>query len=359
MSQARLRKIFHESLPVVLLSKVHALDADKTLLFINRLIACFKSALYAQGMTESPFAIILDPSKIGTGKDYLDPNIITQWKANSCNVLTVDYDGRQIVDQTYDDVVIDGDDAASDLSKDHQLILFYIRQLAIKVYANGYCIQSTDNIHSMKRTGEVRSTDLPPSQYRLLINKHFNEKLLRGKKVRYWHDKQTRILKQKPEDYFRDELHEYLKENLTPEGLAEKDIPNAGTNDEIDIRILDSTNGVEFIIIEVKWMGKAISIKQDKSIGETEFSDDSPNAGIHQLGIYLQDEPRARLGCLVTYDARLNAENTEIVWNSADNTWHIKIDKPPIRLYIKSESASQEGKKLAQRDKKQQKNKNS
>jgi len=211
----------------------------------------------------------------------------------------------------------------------------------------------------MKRTGEVRSTDLPPSQYRLLINKHFNEKLLRGKKVRYWHDKQTRILKQKPEDYFRDELHEYLKENLTPEGLAEKDIPNAGTNDEIDIRILDSTNGVEFIIIEVKWMGKAISIKQDKSIGETEFSDDSPNAGIHQLGIYLQDEPRARLGCLVTYDARLNAENTEIVWNSADNTWHIKIDKPPIRLYIKSESASQEGKKLAQRDKKQQKNKNS
>ena len=361
MSQARLRKIFHESLPIELLKKVPSLDAGRILLFINRFIACFKSASYLQRMTQSPFAIILDPSKIGTGRDYLDPNIITdillQLKANTCNVLTVDYNGKNVVDPTYDDVVIDGEDVASELSKDHQLILFYIRQLAIKVYVNGYCIKSTDNIHSMKRTGEVRSTDIPPSKYRLLINKHFNEKLLKGKKVSYWHNKQAKVLKQKPEDYFRDELHAFLEENLTPEGIAEKDIPNASTNDEIDIRILDTTNGIEFIIIEVKWMGKAISIKHDKSIGETELNDDSPNAGMHQLGIYLQDEPHARLGCLITYDARLNAENTDIVWSSAENTWHKNIDKPPIRLYIKSESASQEGKKLAQQDKKQQKNK--
>jgi hypothetical protein len=356
MSQARLRKIFHESLPVVLLEKVSTLDPGRTLLFVNRFITCFKSVLYSQKMVEKPFVIILDPAKIGTGQDYLDPNSLTdillQSNLNTCNVLTVDYDGKEVADPTYSNIVIDGEDVASGLSRDHQLILFYIRQLAIRVYVNGYCINSTDNIHSMKRTGEVRPTDLPPSAYRLLINKHFNEKLLKGKKVTYWHNKQERILKQKPEDYFRDELHEYLKENLTPEGLAEKNVPNACTSDEIDIRILDETNGIEFIIIEVKWMGKAISMQRDNRIGETVFNDDSPNVGIHQLGIYLRDEPRAKLGCLVTYDARLNAENADIVWTTNESAWHKNIDKPPMRLYIKSESASQEGKKIAKQAKK-------
>lgn len=357
MTQARLRKIIHESLPVVLLEKVPSLDPVGTLSFVNRFIACFKSTLYLQRNTALPFAIVLDPTKIGTGDDYLDPkiitNVFTQRQLNECNVFVVDYEGKKIDDPAFNNVVIDGDDLASNISKDSQLILFYVWQFAIKVYVNGYCIQSTNNIHSTKRTGEVRPTDLPPSEYRLLINKHFNEKLLSGKKVNYWHNKQARILKQKPEDYFRDALHEYLKENLTPEGLAEKNVPNAGTNDEIDIRIHDMTNGTEFIIIEVKWMGKAISIKRDQTIGETVSDDDSPNAGIHQLGIYLQDEPCAKLGCLVTYDARLNAENTDIVWTTNESEWHRNIDKPPIRLFIKSESASQEGKKIAQQAKKQ------
>ncbi len=356
MSQARLRKIFHESLPVELLEKVPALDPGRTLLFVNRFIACFKSAVYLQNNIELPFAIVLDPTRIGAGQDYLDPNVITnvlfQWQANAGNVFAVDYDGKNVADPVYDKVVIDGEDVASEVSRKQQLILFYIRQLAIKVYVNGYCIKSTDNIHSMKRTGEVRSDDVPPAQYRLLIDKHFKEKLLNGKNVRYWHNKPSRILKQKPEDYFRDELYEYLKEKLTPEGIADKNVPNAGTSDELDIRITDTTNETEFIIIEVKWMGKAISIKQDKSIGETEFNDDSPNAGIHQLGIYLHDEPRARHGCLVTYDARLDAENTEIAWTTPPSSWHKNIDKPPLRLYIKSESASQEGKKIARHAKK-------
>lgn len=359
MTKARLRKIFHESLLVVLLEKVPSLDPVKTLVFVNRFIACFKSSLYMQSSTNTiKFSIVLDPAKIGTGDDYLDPKIVTNIFARQPsrvgNVVTVDYDGKKVDTPIFDEVIIDGDDLASDLSKDKQLILFYVWQFAIKTYVNGYCILSTDNIHSAKRTGEIRPTDVPPAEYRLLINKHFNDKLLKGKNVRYWHNKSTKVLKQKPEDYFRDELYEYLKENLTPEGLAEKNIPNAGTSDELDIRIHDMTNGTEFIIIEIKWMGKAISIKQDKrSIGETEFNDESPNAGIHQLGIYLNDEPRAKKGCLVTYDARINAETTDIVWTSNESDWHRNIDKPPMRLYIKSETASQEGKKIAKQAKKQ------
>ena len=356
MSEARLAKIFHESLPIQLLKKVPLLDADKALRFVNRFMTCFKSTVYSQGNIESPFAIVLNATGVGTGCDYLDPNVITsvllRQQPNECNVFIVDYEGKNIVDHTCDDIVIDGEDVASEVSEEHQLILFYIKQFAVKVYVNGRCIKSTDNIHSMKRTGEVRPSDLPPSQYRLLINKHFNEKLLRGKKVSYWHHKQTRILKQKPEDYFRDGLHAFLEENLTPEGIAEKDVPNANTSDKIDIRILDISNGIEFIIIEVKWMGKSLSIKQDKSTDYTEFNDDQPNAGIHQLGIYLQDEPRAKRGCLVTYDARIDAENTDIVWSSPESTWHKNIDKPPMRLYIKSESASQEGKTIAKQFKK-------
>jgi hypothetical protein len=207
MTQARLKKIFHESL-LVELSKVPSLDSSRTLHFYNRLMTCFKSPLYLQKMTQSPFALVLDPTKIGGGRDYLDPNVITdslnRLDANMCNIFVVDYEGKNVADPTYDEFIIDGDDIASKVSEDYHLILFYIRQLAVKVYVNGSCRSSTENIHSAKRTGEVRPSDVPPSQYRLLINKHFNEKLREGKNINYWHSKPKRILKQKPEDYFKD-----------------------------------------------------------------------------------------------------------------------------------------------------------
>lgn len=356
MNQPRLKKIFHESLQADLMRRMPILDAVHLSEFVNRFISCFKSDVYSNKMNESPIAIILDPTRTGSGQDYLDPNIITsiikQWNPDANNVVIVDYSGREIIDSTYGNNVIDGEDVASDLSKDHGLILFFIKQLAIKVYVNGYCVKSTDNIHSIKRSGEVYSSDLPPSQYKLLIEKHYNERLLKGKRVTYWHKKQEKILRQKPEDYFRNELHSFLQDNLTPEGIAEKEVSNASTSDLIDIRITDATSGIEFIIIEVKWMGRSISIKKNGKVGITELKEESPNAGINQLGIYLQDEPHAKCGCLVTYDARIDAENAKIVWTSPESSWHKKIDKPPMRLYIKSESASQEGKKIAKQAKK-------
>ncbi|MCK4820565.1 hypothetical protein KA005_32670, partial [bacterium] len=114
----------------------------------------------------------------------------------------------------------------------------------------------------------------------------------------------------------------------------------------------------EFIIIEVKWMGKALSLQKGKDnkgndvkiAGEIEMGDDSPNEGIYQLGIYLENQTLAKCGSLVTYDAR--TMNNDINWNMDASKWHKKIDKPDLRLFIESDSASKKAKKLARQDKK-------
>lgn len=362
MSQARLKKVFHEALLVEMLTNVPTLDTIGLNVFINRFFSCFKSREYSNRMLPKPFAIILDPVRCGSVKDYLNPsNIIaflSQLKSDSCNVLFIDFQGKRVKDAAYNDVVIDGDDVASGLSKADKLILFYINQLAIRAYVNGECVASTDNVHTLKRSGEIRNTDKPPSQYRDIINDHFKKDMLSGKRFGYWENKQNRILKQKPEHYFRDQLVYYFKNNLTVDGIVEKEAPVALTDDKIDIRITDTTNDSEYIFIEIKWMGKALSFKKDinkkgrdvKIRGQIEIGDESPNEGIHQLGIYLENETRAKCGSLVTYDAR--TMNNDINWNIDASEWHKKIDKPDLRLLIKSDSASIEAKKLAQKYKK-------
>lgn len=362
MTQARLRKIFHENPSKDLLIQVPALETVKLQVWINRLLSLMNSSEYYRKMISIPIIMVLDANRVGTGDDYLDPNVITgnvtQWNENSCNVLIVDINGKRIPDSTFDQHIIDGEDVASELSEKYSLLLFYIKQLEVKLFLNGRCKYSADNIRTKKRTGEIRSTDLPPSEYRLLIEKHFNDTLLKGKKITYWDNKKKRILRQKPEDYFRNGLHSYIADNLTPEGVAEKEVPNASTSDQIDIRIIDTTNGIEFIIIEVKWMGKALSVKKGKDINgkhvrildEIEMGDDSPNDGIHQLGIYLDDEILAKRGSLVTYDVRTT--NSDINWNIDNSEWHQKIDKPDIRFFIESDSASIKAKKLGQQAKK-------
>jgi hypothetical protein len=97
-------------------------------LFVNRLIACFKSAVYLQKNVELPFAIVLDPTKIGTGQDYLDPNvtanILFQWQINAGNVFVVDYEGKSVDDPAYDKVVIDGEDVLRRLRASINSVLY-------------------------------------------------------------------------------------------------------------------------------------------------------------------------------------------------------------------------------------------
>ena len=365
MTQARLKKIFHENLAKDLLIQVPDLKTVKLLVWINRFLSLMNSSEYYRKMISSPIIIVLDANRVGTRDDYLDLDVITgkvsQWNKSSSNVLIFDIDGRRIRDATYEHYTIDGEDAASELSAKYSLILFYIRALEVKLFLNGCCKYSADNIKTKKRTGEIRRTDLPPSEYRLLIEKHFKYSLLKGKRITYWDNKKKRILRQKPEDYFRNELHSYIQDNLTPEGIAEKEVTNASTGDKLDIRIIDTTNGIEFIIIEVKWMGRALSVKKAKDVNgkdirlldEIEMGDDSPNDGIRQLGIYLDDEIHAKRGSLVTYDVRTT--DCDINWNIHQSEWHQKIDKPDIRLFIESDSASVKAKKLGQKAKQKKK----
>lgn len=358
MSQARLRKIFHESLPVILLEKCPELDTTKLNTFINLFVGCLKSGDYSKKMIDFPFVIVLDPANQGTGNCVLKPDEITQiinnYTLGTCNVIAVDYDGIKINTLPFDDcVIVDGEDIASGLSKSYNLILFYINKLAVCVFVNGECIKSTPNIHTSKRTGQISKTDKPPSQYKELILDHFNS-IDKGKSFGYWAVKKDRILKPKPEGHFRNILLSYLQDNLIPEGVAEKEIPVGNTDDEIDIRIIDFSCG-EYIFIEIKWMGEAR--KEFKKEETTKYGEESPNDGLKQLCIYLDTESRAKNGCLLTYDARF--EDKEIKWHMSDSKWHDNVDKPPMRLYLKSDSASVESKKNDNKGKKKQQGKSS
>ena len=120
MSQARLRKIFHESLQVELLKRRPALDTTKLLAFINLFDSCMKSEAYSQGMIDSPFVIVLDPANHGTGNCFLKPaemtHIIKRCNLDTYNVIAVDYDGLKIKDIfSNDNVIVDGEDIASGL----------------------------------------------------------------------------------------------------------------------------------------------------------------------------------------------------------------------------------------------------
>lgn len=358
MDQARLRKIFHESLPVELLRRLTNLNSTKLLRFINLFISCVQSDTYSQKMTNTPFAVVLDCVNKGTGNCFLDPteltSVINKWTEDTYNVVFVDYDGLIINSLPFNDnIIVDGEDVESSLSKAHNLILFYVNKFAVSVFVNGDCIKSTPNIHSSKRTGEVRSTDKPPSQYKALILDHFNKKMNEGKSFDYWAVKKDRILRPKPEAHFRNRLLSYLQDNLTPEGRAEKEIRVGNTEDELDIRITDSSSGeCEYIFIEIKWMGEA---RKEFKKETTSCGEKSPNEGMKQLFIYLDTEEHARCGCLLTYDARI--ENKGIRWNLPEAEWHNKLDKPPMRLYLKSDSASVESKKSAKQNKRKKKDK--
>lgn len=355
MSQARLRKILHESLLGNLLRSDTEVSVEKLSSFINGLFSCLKSTDYSKNMTPTPFVLVLDSNTIGTGESYFNPNrlthVLTQWGFETGNILLIDYAGKAIKDSPYDKDVINGDDDVSQFSLINKLVLVYIHQLSLKLYVHGIIYYSTENIHEAKRSGEVRRSDLPPSQYRLLIEKHFKEKYLEGKSFDNWAVKKDRVLKPKPENFFRNRLFDYLKDNLTVEGFPEKEITVGSTEDKIDIRITDFENN-EFILIEIKWVGKARkeSKKESKKDETTEYGDEKPNEGLEQLFIYLDTHERVKCGCLLTYDVRDKDEG--VIWNKPSTEWHNKLDKPPMTLYLKSESASKESKKRAQKSKK-------
>lgn len=345
--QNSILKILHEGLVSKLMIHGKSLDASKITLFWNRLEKCLKSNEYHINRHMGPLAFILDSINYGTGDDMLSPKQLARFLSSGAtkksNCIVIDYDGKRIKDDTYNNHKLDNYKDAWDLAKEYRLKVFFINGLELHVFIGKDSVEFIPNIYSHRRVGTINDSRLPISEYRKLIQDHHDQEVYREKGMKYWQSSDKRLLISSPEIHFQKRLAFYLKYNVV-DGFVDQECLNAGTTDRTDIRIIKFEDQ-DIYIIEIKWLGKSIS--NNGSI--TTYGVDKAKEGIVQLTRYLKDEPKAFCSVLVIYDAR--NEDKEITWDNK-NVWDLRMDKNPMRLFLVSESASKEAKRIVKAKKK-------
>lgn len=224
---------------------------------------------------------------------------------------------------------------ASDFSRDKELICFFIQYRSVHLIVNGRSICYIPDILQYDHAGVKTPRTLSAKEYRQLIIRQHDEEVYGERGVKYWRNKEDRILFDAPEIIFHGPLWSYLDQYIE-DGTTDREATIGGTTDRTDIRITDWTNKARYII-EIKCLGRTSLTKPEKS-------DDWANAGLAQLNLYLKEEEKSTcLGTLVLYDGRM--EDKEINW-CAGIDCHPSYDNDPMRFYLESESASVKAKRI-------------
>jgi hypothetical protein len=249
------------------------------------------------------------------------------------NILTVNSNG-EVINQI-EGILIDDYVQAAEYSRDNQLITFFIDCRAVHFIVNGTPKYHIYDMQEYSHPGVRTPRTLSAREYRQLINRHYVEEVYGEKGVKYWRNKEDRILLDNPEIIFHGPLWSYLDQYLV-DGTPDREATIGGTTDRTDIRITDWTNKARYII-EIKCLGRT-------SLNKPEKSDDWANAGLDQLNLYLKEEEKSTcLGTLVLYDGRM--EDKKIKW-CAGIDCHPSYDNNPMRFYLESESASVKAKRI-------------
>lgn len=110
------------------------------------------------------------------------------------------------------------------------------------------------------------------------------------------------ILKNKPEKFMRDQLCEFLNQNMLYEFFVEGELSHSKKKMDIYFDVSG-----EFYFIEIKWLGKSINDTGDGI--STEYSDPRARDGVSQTLEYIKELKQTRkngvrCGYLLIYDAR-------------------------------------------------------
>lgn len=138
------------------------------------------------------------------------------------------------------------------------------------------------------------------------------------------------LLKNSPENSFRDDLKEFLRERLkgTVNILKESWLENW---DRLDIHLIDE-DGFGNYLIEVKWVGESIK-DSGKEFGTKMYASTLKNDAVNQSLRYLAELNRhnriIKIAYLVVFDARSD-ENLEDTILPIDTT---KLDKELYKFY--------------------------
>lgn len=231
---------------------------------------------------------------------------------------------------------------AEEFSEKESRLVFFIKYMEVHLFMNGRAIHYIANIIQSSRVGVDTPEKLPAREYRKLIENHYDRHVYKEKgSFKYWQNKARRILICNPEIQFNKNLYSYLDLNVA-DGHVDRGATISGSEDRTDIRIITYEDG-DMYIMEIKCLGKTDS---------TKYNNDWANVGLIQLCEYLKDENVAKTGILIIYDGR--DADKEIAWHP-DIEWHQRVDKEPMRFFLKSESASRKAKNMYRKMKKRKK----
>jgi hypothetical protein len=256
------------------------------------------------------------------------------------NILLVNSSGEVI--KQIEGIFINDYVQATEFSRDKQLIVLFIDYRAVHLIVNGTPKCYIPDILEYSHPGVTTPKTLSAREYRQLIDRHFKEAVHGEKGVKYWRNKEDRILLDNPESIFQAPLWLYLDQYII-DGTPDKEPTISGTANKSDIRITDWTNKTRYIV-EIKCLGRT-------SLDSPEKSDEWANTGLSQINLYLSEEDKScSVGTLVLYDGR--KADKGINWDTKIEC-HPKYDNKPKRFYLESESASVKAKKAVSQHKKE------
>lgn len=143
------------------------------------------------------------------------------------------------------------------------------------------------------------------------------------------------LLRNKPEDSFREDLRFYLQAKLKNIIIPKEYVLN--NFDRLDILLIDDL-GSELYLIEVKWVGRSINPNGDKFGTKYDEKDINPDAIIQTVNYlkWLNEERKnVKIGYLVVFDARKDNlpdtghEITPNIFNEEEKKHYRKFRKVP------------------------------
>jgi hypothetical protein len=169
----------------------------------------------------------------------------------------------------------------------------------------------------------------PTRQMRQLIRDHAGQEIARETGLKFWADKQKRVLVAKPENtekIFQRSLLTWLRHYVVDKLRIYSETRGFG-QDATDITVM---TGYGDYVVEVKWMGE--------NENGTTYDGTQILVGIKQIGKYLDNDERLVSGTVVVYDARPASDAAVDMPNR--NCMHVRCEAPEV-VWLESETPSQ------------------
>ncbi len=206
---------------------------------------------------------------------------------------------------------------------------------------SGKIIEEGDFLHPHAGPPIISKFHHPIAEFDLLLQDHMTYSVDNEKHIRYWKDKEKRILLSGPdgtEKIFHLDLFWWL-DNYVSDKLKIVGETSGMGQDKTDILVITG-NGT--YIIEIKWLGE--------NEQGTKYDQKDINKALAQVKIYLENDNASVCGYPVIYDGRpLTVHETQS--NYDDSLRHNLCEAPKI-LFLKSETPSKAAKKIAKEIKK-------